>query len=1036
MPEGWAMRVLLVQPRGNYPQKGICFDHLSQGFSYIGASLKAKKHEVYGLNFNFERDPDFARQIGNTIDEFHPQVICLSGLSAEFLFVRDMIRLIRKKTTGVPIILGGGLISADTEFVFSKLCPDIAVIGEGEETITMLLDCLQQGRSLDSVQGLVYQRNGELRFTGSRPLIANIDEVPFPDYELFDIESYFNFTNQYDNYFHVHTRTNSRLLPISGARGCPFRCTFCWHSTGPKYRQRSINNIVEEIAFFYERYQPNIFKLYDEVLSANETRVREFCRQINELDLDFGWSASMRVCDVSLDLLREMKNAGCVHIGYGFESASQKVLDSMKKGITVEQIKRAIDWTEAVGIGVQGTFIFGDLAETLETAEATRKFYLEHCVNHIVHMDYITPYPGSDIFRYCLEKNIISDKQWYYENINTRPRFNMTEMSDETFSSLIDPIVAITAPQSYSGFRFAEVLEYERDPAEGFDPPRENYRVTVRCPHCERSVEYLFPLEKIVRVRAFCGKCHKRFAIDLYEAPGKTKPFKPLVLGAPRSGFSLLINIVARLYPLTGGKEAVERRVMKAFTSVAGPTISAQISRVISEAGLENEFIYNDNFRLVVGGPYWLDGYNPQRICFRKYMGVRGMGDFTLITSHPREIADFYEIVHSHSHPEAWLTHSSYEDYIKLASIRHPADILASSCFSINALASEYIQRFIPPEQDIDLLRQGLALYKLSDLNFFEGLIAPLKSYLEEFSRCRDQFSYVMHWEDLIDHPVETILAVAEGAGIPVDEEFAQEIWQEMAYRNLTGAHKHNFRVGHGLVGGWLSSLTNLHIDCMRDNGLESYCQELGYGSLPRLNKSEYNAFQKKVDSYITAGTFYNNFPDKDLFEFAFNKSNLDFSRFSNFSVYDWREHTRIERSSFKDEVLLMKIWDAAEESVARFNDAYQKLHQLDFSKGTAVLKQVEGILKKWNFPVTKVVSAMKRELDRDSNYQDPVLIRSVGKTNIVAFAGRFYGLPQALGPINFNTQNVAELPGVRVAGNLSDLHEDLSRELICSRLF
>ena len=566
----------------------------------------------------------------------------------------------------------------------------------------------------------------------------------------------------------------------------------------------------------------------------------------------------------------------------------------------------------------------------------------------------------------------------------------------------------------------------------GFDPPRENYRVMVRCPHCERSVEYLFPLEKIGRVRAFCGKCHKRFAIDLYEASGKKSPlnpFKPLVLGAPRSGFSLLINIVARLYPLTGGKEAVERRVMKAFTSVAGPTISARISRVISEAGLENELIYNDNFRLVVGGPYWLDGNNPQRICFRKYMGVRGMGDFTLITSHPREIADFYEIVHSHSHPEAWLAHPSYADYIKFASIRHPADILASSCFSINALASEYIQRFVPPEQDNDVLRQGLALYKLSDLNFFEGLIAPLKSYLEEFFRCRDQFSYVMRWEDLIERPVETILAVAEAAGVPVDEEFAQTTWKEMAYRNLTGAHKHNFRVGHGLVGGWLSSVTNSHIDCMRDNGLEPYCKELGYGDLPHLNKGEYSNFQKKVDSYIKTGTFYNEFSDKDLFEFAFNKSNLDFSRFPKFRVYDWREHTRMERSSFKNEALLMRIWDAAEEAVGRFNFAYRELMQLDYSTGSTVMQRAEGILKRWELPAPDVAMAMKRELERSSIYPEPFLVRSVGTTNIVAFAGRFYGLPQALGPVDLQRQNVVDMPGVRVADELSEILSLLPEE-------
>ena len=469
---------------------------------------------------------------------------------------------------------------------------------------------------------------------------------------------------------------------------------------------------------------------------------------------------------------------------------------------------------------------------------------------------------------------------------------------------------------------------------------------------------------------------------------------------------------------------------MKAFTNLAGSTISNEISLVISKAGLGSDLIYNDNFRLAPGGPYWLDGNDSPRICFRKYIGIRELGDFTLITSHPRPIADFYEIVHSHIGPETWLESPFYTDYTKLASIRHPADILTSSCFSINALASEYIQRFVPPEQDNDFLRQGLSLYKLSDLNFFEGLIAPLKFYLEDFLRCQDQFALVMRWEALIEHPIETILSVAEAAGIPVDEKFALLIWEDMAYRNLTGAHKHNFRVGHGRVGGWLDSLTNSHIDCMRDNGLEFYCKELGYGALPRLKEGDYNPFQKEVDRYIRTGKFYDKFPDKNLFEFAFNKSNLDFSRFSKFRVYDWREHTRIERSSFKDEPLLMEIWDAAEDSVARFNFAYQELLQLNYLGGTAVLPSVEGILRKWRLPIDEVVSGIRRELECDLIYQDPVLVRSVGKTNIVAFAGHFYGLPQALGPVDFYKQNVVGLPGVKVANKLSELIQILSKEM------
>ncbi len=511
------------------------------------------------------------------------------------------------------------------------------------------------------------------------------------------------------------------------------------------------------------------------------------------------------------------------------------------------------------------------------------------------------------------------------------------------------------------------------------------------------------------------------------------EPFRPIVIGAPRSGFSLLINIVSRLYPLTTGNHSIERRMIKAFINSAGPEIANSISRVMSQAGLESDLIYNDNFRLAVGGPYWIDENEHDRICFRKYIGVRGMGDFTLLTSHPRGISDFYEIVHSHIHPETWLSHPAYLDCIKLSSIRHPADILASSCFSINALASEYIQRFVPPEDDNDLLRQGLALYKLSDINFFEGLIAPLKSYLEEFLHCQNQFGYVMRWEDLIKNPIDTIMAVGAACEVTLDSDIAGMIWKDMGYRNLTGAHKHNFRAGHGRVGGWRYSLTNSHIECMKDNGLEPYCIKMGYGELPQLKKMEYTCFQNKVNSFIQSGSAYNEFPDRDLFKFAFNKSNLDFSSFPSFKTYSWRDHTRIERSSFKDEELLMRVWDAAEDSVNRFNSAYKELIELDYLMENEVIPMWKSALKRWKLPVRNVMLSMEKELDAEacSTYQDPVLFQSIGTVNIVSFAGRFYGLPQSLGPIDLRSQTVDNLPDVIVTDSLAEIIAILSRNTI-----
>src|SRR5262249_48741365 len=146
---------------------------------------------------------------------------------------------------------------------------------------------------------------------------------------------------------------------------------------------------------------------------------------------------------------------------------------------------------------------------------------------------------------------------------------------------------------------------------------------------------------------------------------------------------------------------------------------------------------------------------------FRKYIGARGGGDFTLITAHPRAALEDFDLIHSHVDPEIWTTHSAFKTRPRFASMRHPAGAVTSACFSLNALGSESIQRFVPAEQDDDRLRQRLALYKLSDLNFFEALLGPFRAWLDGFLRVEARYS-VMRWEDLILRPEATISALAE----------------------------------------------------------------------------------------------------------------------------------------------------------------------------------------------------------------------------------------------------------------------------------
>jgi hypothetical protein len=522
-------------------------------------------------------------------------------------------------------------------------------------------------------------------------------------------------------------------------------------------------------------------------------------------------------------------------------------------------------------------------------------------------------------------------------------------------------------------------------------------------------------------------------------------PFKPLVVGAPRSGFALLASVLIHFVPLAPGKLGLRQRVLNALARHLGDHVSTAIVKAFAERGITRDLLYNANFRYVTGGPKWLKAGDSGTACFRKYIGVRGMGDFTLVTSHPRELLDLDEVVHSHSDPGLWLSHPGYRDYLKYASVRNPIGILNSAVFSLNALASEYIQKFVPPALDTHALREQLALYKFTDLDFFEGLVRFLAPHLREFLRCREGY-VVMRWEDLITAPVPTIRGLAAAAGITVDEPFAREIWAKLDHVNLTQAHKHNYRPGAGVVGDWKRWVVNEHLEIARRHGLEEIAAELGYASFGRLDESRYTPFQQQVAGYIRRGEVHRDFFDPDLFTFAFNKSNLVSDKFP-FRRPGWREHTQIERSIFRDEALERAVWEAAEGATGELNaflrdvlgapcdtrvtalrhlDALRRRHETglgarDPVRFAAAFRAAEQEARGGAPLPARLLSFARRTLGRLRRAALPVhgaaeaprLLESLNGYDIVFYKGVYYGLPQTLGPVRLDSHEARRLPGV-----------------------
>jgi len=402
--------------------------------------------------------------------------------------------------------------------------------------------------------------------------------------------------------------------------------------------------------------------------------------------------------------------------------------------------------------------------------------------------------------------------------------------------------------------------------------------------------------------------------------PAAAAPYRPLVAAATRTGLTLLVSIAREFISLAPNAQPPRRTLLlRKLCRHVGKYVHGRITAPFRAAGLEERLLYNAMFHPLAGGTKWLKDDRADTACIRKYIGVKGMGDFTLITSHPREVLETDDVLHSHEDPRRWFRDGHYEDCTRFAAVRHPAGAINSAMFSINALTSEYIQRYVPPEEDDDLIRQDIAKHKLTDLEFFRSVLKYYAGYLRSFLEVRERF-IMMRWEDLIRTPGPTIASLAQAAGIALAPGLAEAIWRRLDHVNLTGPHRHNYRKGRGIVGDWKNWLVNEHLEILREMGLEPVMRELGYGALEALDPAAYTPFQKEIASLISRGQVYRDFRDAELFGFSVQKSNVDWRDLSGFRGYEWRAHTRLERSCFSDRKLELRVWDEAERAVARGN--------------------------------------------------------------------------------------------------------------------
>ena len=371
------------------------------GTLYVAAVLRRGGHEVRFFNGAFMSNEEILREV----KKFQPAFIGIYSTTFGWQKARNAAGDFRKIFGERVFICAGGPypIALQERCLEDGTCLDAVVTGEGEFTIMEMAERLQSGKGLEGVLGVAYRHGKEIRKNPARPLITDLDSLPFPARELL---------GETDRY--IPPPATYRRRPVAvllTSRGCNRRCIYCFQMDKERQsgiRYRSVENVLGEIEQCLGQGYREI-KFIDDTLAADYDRAMQLAGGIKARRLDFTWFASACVNQVDKPLLRAFKDAGCWAILFGAESGVQKNLNTIRKGTTLEQIRAAVKAAQEVGLKVSTPFLFGIPGETFAEGLETIQFALDLNPD-IANFHAITPFPGTYLYDNLDKYGTMSDE--------------------------------------------------------------------------------------------------------------------------------------------------------------------------------------------------------------------------------------------------------------------------------------------------------------------------------------------------------------------------------------------------------------------------------------------------------------------------------------------------------------------------------------------------------------------------------------------------------------------------------------------------
>lgn len=422
----------------------------NSAYKVLPVGLASVMTFVHQRGYNFDLlDLDINEYSDDYIENYirgnHYDVILYGSIVTHYKWIKWITHIIKKYQPNTKVVVGNSVAGASPEVFLRHAPADVAISGEGEYTCLEVLNAFRDGKGLNEVAGIAYRNgNGEI-VRNPRRKACKIDELPMINWDFFEVDRYLA-TSKGKLAWGVADE-DSIAMPVSTARGCINKCTFChyvfWHDP---YRFRSPESVLAEVRRNIERYGARFINFWDDLSFASFPQVERMTDAILASGLQFNWSASIRTdllgdpakpYEKRLAVARKMKEAGCTTVGFSLESGNKDILAMMKKRVKVEYFSEQIQVLKQAGIVSNVSVVFGYPIETKETIWETVNMCLENGI--YPSMGYLLPLPATEMYRYALEHGYITDEDRYLTSITERQDIclNMTRMSDEEITAEI-----------------------------------------------------------------------------------------------------------------------------------------------------------------------------------------------------------------------------------------------------------------------------------------------------------------------------------------------------------------------------------------------------------------------------------------------------------------------------------------------------------------------------------------------------------------------------------------------------------------------